>query len=217
MRIGAFSIDKKWGDFRVPWFNYYSKFCDEIEILNDDIPEGKDVYDKFSFMSPVLTKKMEEMFTRNDVVIYADIDEFIVPNPTEYGHLRDYVQKFCNYPQEEVRCTGMNVVQVMGEDKIQWNEDLLLQRRYWSPAPFYNKFNICKKPHRFLDGYINPHVPTTQADHDLILMHLKYIDLEEEVKRGKERRGYKDYNKFVDTWLEVTKKAELIPDKYKVI
>jgi hypothetical protein len=217
VKIGAFSIDKKWGDFRTPWYNYYSLYCDEVEILVDNIPEGKDVYEKFVNVSPVLEQKMVELFTRNDVVIYADIDEFIVPNPTEYGHLRDYVEKFCHYPQEEVRCTGMNVVQIIGEDKINWDEPFLVQRRYWSEATFYNKFNICKVPHRFVDGMVNAHIPTTQADHDLVLMHMKYLDFEEEVKRGKERRGYKDYNKLMDTWLDVTKKAELIPDKYKII
>lgn len=218
MKIGAFSFDKRFGDFRVPWYKYYSQECDEVEIINDSVPAGKDVYEKFNFVSPVLEAKMKDMFERNDVVIYADIDEYLIPDPFKYRGLRDYVEGFVKSPEPYVRATGMNVIQTLEEKKINMDRELLEQRRFWARATFYDKFNICKKPEHFEDGMVNPGLLTKPIpSENLMLVHLKYIDLGIERKRGKQRRGYKKERDMLDQFVYATSGATVIPQKYKII
>jgi ribosomal protein L14E/L6E/L27E len=217
MKVGAFVIDIKDGHFQDKWKAYYSRFCDEAEILIDDTPDVDDVNLKFQLITPKLAAKQKELLSRNDVVIYPEIDEYLVPDPDKYKDLRDYVERFYKSSGIYCRATGFNMIQIMGEPKIEWDKTFTAQRRYWSKSNFYSKNVMSKVPTTWAHGMMGIKVININPDPDLYLVHLKYADFEEELKRGKERHGYKEYNQMLDTFLDVAKDAQLIPEKWRVI
>jgi hypothetical protein len=217
MKIGAFSFDLQGGHFQNAWKEYYSRYCDEVEIVIDSSPPAKTVYEKFAFITPHMEAKQKDLFTRNDIVIYADIDEFLVPEPTMYRDLRHYVEIFACKPDALRKSYGMNVVQTMGELPIDFTRPLLNQRRYWSNTDFYSKVNMSKEPTKWNDGMMCFLVNKEVADPHLKLIHLKHIDYNEEIKRGAERMGYKDQDQLKDSFVRTTQGVELIPERYKIL
>ena len=108
-----------------------------------------------------------------NTVLFAEVDEFVIPDPDRYGSLKDYIAKT---PGPVARCTGYDVVHVPAEEPPLNLEDesLLAQRRYWKPSPKYDKTLIAREPVMYDTGFhrtyshaaVQPAQPASFSDHD---------------------------------------------------
>lgn len=213
-----FTINKTFNHFVPVWEKYYKQFFDEVVMLTDDTPDGVDVYEKFVNITGVLRKKQIELLTRHDVVAYAEIDEIFMPDPEKFANLSLYVDWFKREPHvKAVSATGMNVVQMMDEEPIDWSKPVLPQRTHWTRDPFYDKCFMSKGPTHWDSGMMNFGADKGKKDEYFYLIHLKYIDYEQEVERGRERRGYKTEQAFKNQFDKVQKGATPMADRFKIV
>ena len=192
------------------WFKYYSQYFDDIYVIDNEpdivdpfIEEAKKKY-KFTkiddYPNPandltpwnqVIREFQVELLKKYKWVLYADADEFVVPDPDKYKDLSDYIQK-CT--RDYVHCTGFNVLHMYEEERaangdiLEFNEPaldlekpILAQRKYWWYEYGYNKPLLARIPLNWENGMHNligqeeSHLHELH-DPDLFLIHLKQAD-----------------------------------------
>jgi hypothetical protein len=136
-----------------------------------------------------------------DIVIRADIDEFLCPDPKQTGNFKDYVQDAFEYGYLYVN--GMDMVHnVAAEGPYDPANTIMSQRHhallwsyYFKPMIYTRRFfeleNMRMIPgnHHILNGPLNIHP-------GLFMIHLALFDKDFEVTRNAhklERRRYKEY------------------------
>jgi hypothetical protein len=115
-----------------------------------------------------------------DVVIYTDCDEFLAPDPLRYENLADYCQRM---DRPVSYAFGVDVRQLLGvEPAIDPAASILGQRRFCRLRLSMSKPLITRVPIRWNPGF---HTCDQKPgmDPNLILFHLKYIDLEMSLER----------------------------------
>lgn len=222
------------------WLKYYSKHIDDIYVTNhggeqDYIDKLADKYklkkrfeatnrsyDHQGLVSAV-KRVFNELLDRYDHVIYTDVDEFLIPSKCT---LREYVKSL---KKDQYTCIGREVLQVPGEEPIDFEKPLLKQRKYWWGHPAIWKSPISNHPMNWVLGfhYTSEMVAKAEkrkqdmegyiksvAEKDLYLVHINKIDYDLLTKRGR----YKDSQQERD--YEFTKgieEKEEIPNYFKEI
>lgn len=108
-----------------------------------------------------------------DAVLFADADEFVVPDPDKYDGLRDYVSRQGGV--DAIGIVGMNVVQLGDEPPLDLTRGLLEQRRYAKFLPLMCKPSLAYTAPRWKwasHGIRSPY----QIDRDLWMFHMKFAD-----------------------------------------
>ncbi len=111
-----------------------------------------------------------------DVVVFTDVDEFLVPDPARYDGLRDYFAR--REGQPVMAALGLNVVHAPDvEPALDPDRPLLSQRRFVKFAP-----NMCKPlakrvPASWTQAFHGIRSPY-EVDRELWLLHLKFHDIE---------------------------------------
>jgi hypothetical protein len=108
-----------------------------------------------------------------DAVIYADCDEFLVPDPRRYQSVREYVD---NMTSDCVRPVAFNLIQIRDEElPLDPNRPILDQRSYCQFFTPECKPVLAKVPIRYEAGF---HHCDRKAllDPDLLLVHSKLAD-----------------------------------------
>ncbi len=109
-----------------------------------------------------------------DVVIYADCDDLLIPDPAKYDGLADY----CARTQRPATyAIGVNVQQLVDvEPPLDRSAPILGQRRFCRLHLRMCKPLVTRVPIRWINGY---HTSDQRPgmDPDLILFHMKYMDL----------------------------------------
>lgn len=115
-----------------------------------------------------------------DVVIYTDCDEFIVPRPSKFGNLMDFLR---NRSEETTRCIGINVVQhSMTEPPLDLGMSVLRQRPYGAAIHWEAKPLIASIPIRWHAGFHNCDQRSI-LNSDAWLFHMKYADVSSNLER----------------------------------
>ena len=169
------------------WLGYYSRFFEpeDIHFLYQGSTDGSTDVGCFvripfehetiynTCMLETLDTHQRRLLESYDVVVMADVDEIIAPDP-DWGTLGDYVAGF---REEFVNCLGYEVLHLPDrEPALDPARPVLEQRGFWFAAEGYDKPLVTTAPlswevgrHSRVDGKLN-------VDPDLRLIHLHRID-----------------------------------------
>jgi hypothetical protein len=191
-RRAVFTIVQNEPKFLPMWLGYYSRFFDrsDIHILDHGSTDGSTehldgsckvvkVHRDRSFDHAWLKGTVEDfqafLLRSYDVVLFAEADEFVVPDPARYPDLGAYID---DLEGPAACCTGYNVVHYPDEPPLRFDEPVLRQRRYWHPARrWYSKRLLSRIPLSWHFGFHDElNAPYIEPDPALYLVHLHRVD-----------------------------------------
>lgn len=209
-RACAFTIVQNESFFLPRWLEYYGRQFDpsDLYVLDHNTSDGSTggldarcrvirVHRDVSFDHYWLKRTVErfQAFLLNsyETVLFAEADEFVLPNPSRYRGLADYIQKM---PASVARCTGFEVVHDPSEPGLRAEEPLLRQRAHWHPSPSYSKPLLARVPLTWAVGFHTlEDLPDPEPDADLVLAHLHRVDFEL-CRARHEEAARRRWNKF---------------------
>jgi hypothetical protein len=122
----------------------------------------------------------------NDVVIFTDVDEFLVPDPAQYAGLREYLSD-----RRDKMIVAPLALEVMHNAKLEPALDpsrpVLEQRRFVKASPGMCKPLLKRSPERWQPAFHAINAPF-EIDPALWMFHLKYCDVTLLEKVAEERR-----------------------------
>lgn len=120
-----------------------------------------------------------------DVVIFTDVDEFLVPDPARYANLSDYLAR---RPERVIAPFALNVVHHTAvEGPMVSGKPIVGQRAYAQFAPLMCKPSVKRVPAAWTlasHGIKAPYVP----DPGLFMLHMKFADVDL-LRRQADRRN----------------------------
>jgi|688.fasta_scaffold115492_1 hypothetical protein len=174
-----------------------------------------------------------QLLKNYDTVIFAEADQYFVPDPELYLNLNDYL--FRN-TQDYIRVSGWNVRQNLLEE-VAYDpcKRIMQQRKYWFKDPWpEDKQTIIRKPIEYYSPGFHQCIPTVQRDPNLYNIHLQKFDFSicnsrfsnytqrenrhpSSGMNGLGNHIWKQDEVLRQDWLEESKKLpiELIPDRFK--
>lgn len=162
-----------------------------LRITHDDVD--------YNWLTSAGSKFQQFLLNSYDAVLYADIDEIIIPRPgSGYEDLVQLADYNLGSPRNVVRCCGYEVVhQIHLEEPIDFSKPLLRQRSYWYHCLTYSKPVLTCQPIEWMAGFHEFHgmAQTELVDKDLLLIHLHKIDLDYAEERHKEIAS-RNWNRF---------------------
>jgi len=186
------------------WKKYYGKFFDKLELVDT----GELLKHDWGATTKLLNDMQEELLRDYDLILFADVDEIIVPDPDVYKDLGEYLDRMS---QPSARCTGYNVVEMDGDADLDLSKPILSQRSMWSRDEMYDKTIAITKPTVYLN---NHHTAGEVApDPNLVMLHLRDAD----IKRAKERLKTLGRELNVGDLTYRRSIAKLIPEKWRII
>jgi Glycosyl transferase family 2 len=191
----AFTIVQNEPVFLPLWLRYYGRHFDsaDIYVLDHDSTDGSTalaegvanvvrVHREVSFDHTWLTGVVEDfqafLLRSYHAVLFAEADEFIVPDPECYAGIGDYMERLKGLT---ARCSGYNVVHYPDDEApLSFDQPILGQRRYWHPSPqWYSKRLLSKVPLSWNIGFHQEfNAPDVSPDPELFLVHLHRVDYE---------------------------------------
>lgn len=108
-----------------------------------------------------------------DYVVFTDVDEFLVVDPTRFASLGDLLEE--RGRPEVVGSVAMDLVQLPGEPAIDLGRPLLQQRAYAKFSPVMCKPSVKRVPAKWAVGSHGVAAPYA-VDPDLYMFHLKFVD-----------------------------------------
>ncbi len=192
-RCAAFTIVQNEPTFLPLWLDYYSRFFApaDLYVLDHDSDDGstanletrcrvvqvhRDRSFDHSWLNGTVSAFQAFLLRSYERVLFAESDEFIVPDPAFFDGLHDYIAQ-CTAPL--ARCTGYEVVHYPDEEPaLKFDErPLLKQRRYWHASRLYSKPLLSAFPTQWSLGFHEaPASPEVEPDNKLFLVHLHRID-----------------------------------------
>ena len=235
MRIASIIFVRNEFELLPVWMEYYSQFSDDIYLINPEREDYSDLKKKYGFKEKLFsnhhdlnrgTKELNEFVTellkKYDWTIFADADEFVVPDPDRFSGIRDFL-KFQD--KDAVYCTGYDVIETKGEKTLNLEKPVLEQRKKWTRSHPYNKPALLSKPLHYVNGnhYLledkyrakemgleMPAFLDKIRDPSLYLIHLKRADQE----LYKRRRMTGKIN--MSMWAQGMNKTKDIPERFYV-
>jgi hypothetical protein len=191
-RRAVFTIVQNEPTFLPLWLRYYSRHFDpaDIYVLDHGTTDGStdglagcyviEVHRDRSFDHAWLKGAVEDfqafLLRSYDVVLFAEADEFVVPDPDRYRDLAAFIDGLA---APAARCTGYNVVHYPDEEPpLRFGEPILRQRRWWHPARrWYSKRLLARAPLSWSYGFHDElNAPFVEPDPGLLLVHLHRVD-----------------------------------------
>lgn len=166
-RMIAVTFEHNHSTYSKLWEEYYGEFMD-----TKIIPTGDILKDDWNATTKILNEVQEGLFENYSLILFADVDEFIIPDPNEYKDLGDYLNQV---EASVVRATGYNVMEMPEDKPLDFTKPIIGQRTLWSPDVLYNKYVIITKPQKYLNNHQIEF--EKDPDPDLILFHLRDADL----------------------------------------
>jgi hypothetical protein len=108
-----------------------------------------------------------------DYVVFADVDEFLVPDPARYGSLTELLED--RGRPDVVGVTALDLVHTSGEAPLDLDRGILEQRPYAKFAPVMCKPSVKRVPAPWTRGSHGIVVPYA-VDPALFMVHLKFAD-----------------------------------------
>jgi hypothetical protein len=190
----VFTIVQNEPRFLPLWLRYYTRHFapSDIYVLDHETTDGStedlggscnviEVHRDRSFDHTWLKDTVEDfqafLLRSYDAVLFAEADEFVVPDPDRHRDLSAYVGALRG---PAACCTGYNVVHYPDEPALDFDEPILRQRRWWHPAPrFYSKRLLARAPLSWSEGFHDElNAPFVGPDPELYLVHLHRVDYE---------------------------------------
>lgn len=151
--------------------NRCSDACNISATPRIDLPIAKGDRARARFLS----QKAAELFKKGyDIIIGADVDEFIIPDPIHGSKLADFLSNV--KAGASISALGIDVFQRIGEAEIDPLEGFLQQRHYGWLCPKYTKSSILFRPCRWGSGFHRVKRHNFHICKDLYLFHFGYCD-----------------------------------------
>ncbi len=185
------------------WLDYYGRQVgvENLVVLDDNTVDGSTTgLPCTTYRLPAEPWKQDWARTRaqlanafargllacNDVVIFTDADEFLVPDPAQYAGLREYLSD-----RRDRMIVAPLALEVMHNAKLEPALDptrpVLEQRRFVKASPGMCKPLLKRIPERWQPAFHAIHSPF-EIDPALWMFHLKYCDVTLLEKVAEERR-----------------------------
>lgn len=186
------------------WLKYYTSLVEpqHIYIIDNDSTDGSttdipyhvikapsEYYCSHKWILETVQTVVDSLLTIGyDYVLFAEVDEFIIPSPTLYpGGLQEYIK---NMKQPTVRATGYNLFHdyVNNPQPIDLSKSILSQRNVWYPDVLYSKNAITSISLWWIAGFHGVDFPKEYEnmipDPNLYLLHIKKFDYQYYINRG---------------------------------
>jgi hypothetical protein len=174
------------------WLAYYGRFfvASDTYVLDHDSTDGSTtsaqsssnvlgIHREKSFdhdwLRSTVTSFQHFLLNSYENVLFTEVDEFVVADPTRYSGLDDYIERF---DRDAVRCTGFNVVHYPEEEApLAFDKPILDQRKYWHGSENFSKSLLSKVPLSWGRGFHKNRVHVElEPDPELLLIHLHRVD-----------------------------------------
>ncbi len=190
------------------WLRYYRRYfgADDLYVLAHDTRDGSTdgigadchvvpVHRQAAFDHRWLRSVVEDfqrfLLRSYDTVLFTEVDEFVVADPSRYGGLDDYIDALDG---PAARCSGFNVVHQQDEPPLRFDQPLLAQRRCWHASLEYSKRLLTRTPLQWSQGFHREYsAPDAPPDSDLLLVHLHRVDYDWCLERHR-RSAARDWN-----------------------
>lgn len=185
------------------WHKYYSRYFEPQDIyILDHLLAGNGCADPFAdrcnvdrvqydltfdhiWLKALVEAKQRWLLDRYEKVLFAEIDEFVAPDPNKYADLTDYIRRFS---APVGRVAGYNVVQVGDQPRLDLTADSILsQRTHWAAHEAFDKPLLATVPLEYTLGF---HTAADAGrgtiDSDLHMIHLKWVCLDYLIEKNRE-------------------------------
>lgn len=188
------------------WKNYYGGLfgLDSLHILGSlstdeylSILDGANFHELGSsthgdnaFIIKRVMQLQYELLQQYETVIFADSDEFIVPDPVKYSNLKDFLEKNSD---TYFRVQGWNMINMIGnEPEIDLNLPIMGQRKYWYKHGSFigggeSKMLIIRKANVSYNAGMHWSYPAVAEHPDLYNIHLREFDYKITAERLEDR------------------------------
>ena len=203
------AILTKW--YSHSWFydlfvRYYEPFFDVVEhCVLPSQPDNR----CYQIEIDLINAALSELKGKHDLVMVADLDEIVVANPDKYHDFGDYLDRF---NKRGIRVIGYNVIGMPDDKPLDLERKITDQRSCWEREPVYDKPMITRLPMTLTLGCHNCNVKM-DFDDDLRLFHLRDADIEQLARHS----GMKRTGRYMEAFKVRQSRAELIPEKWRVI
>ena len=189
----AFTIVQNEATFLPVWLDYYGRHFDpaDIYVLDHDSTDGstEGLADRCNVLAIHRDHSFDHVWMKSaveafqafllrsyDTVLFAEADEFVVPDPVRHEGLGSYVDAL---EGPAACCTGFNVIHYPadGEPPVRFDRPLLGQRGFWHRSPKYSKRVLSRVPLAWTIGFHQEaNLPEVLPDPSLYLIHLHRVD-----------------------------------------
>lgn len=183
------------------WLRYYRQFFAAQDTYVIDHGGAAEFADRFGFTripvhEPVfgaewqrdtVQRHQHDLVDRYDVVLFADADEIVAPDPT-FGDLGDYLDDF---DDDFVTCQGYEVMHDADrEPAFDPEQPVLTQRSRWYRNDIYSKSLVAKVPMLWNLGFHHRFDMRQNVDPALYLLHLHRMDYDICLARHRDRAAF---------------------------
>jgi Glycosyl transferase family 2 len=169
------------------WLRYYRQFFAPQDIYVLDHGGADKLADQFEFtripiqqpvfgaewQREVIQYHQHDLVDRYDVVLFADADEIVAPDPRS-GDLGDYLDSF---DQDYVTCQGYEVLHAVDDEPaFDVTRPVLSQRSSWYRNDVYSKSLLARVPMLWHLGFHHRFDLKQNIDPTLYLIHLHRMD-----------------------------------------
>lgn len=203
------------------WLKYYSQFFDaeDIYVIHlckpIHVPFDSWIQDQSGFVRlpypdlghcdfQIVVDRAKgfqtQLLEKYETVLFAEVDELLAHK----DGLGNYMDGFCG---DFVRCTGYNVLHDFNEEpKIDFSKPIMSQRKWWYFDHLYSKAIMSRIPLDWCWGFHNCDqnhgwdqnngLGGRPSDPDLIMVHLRNMDLSLCTARALERQKNEDDSEY---------------------
>jgi hypothetical protein len=227
------------------WYKYYSQFFSDEDIYVLGNPEKDPLMQNTPFnvvpfqpehfldvwaCKEAVMNLQRRMCDEYDLVVFAEADEFFIPDPDKYRDFGDWMDKFTG---QYVRPMGYDVTHdVENEPPYDPSKPILSQRKWYVHIPHMSRTVITRQPILWYSEGFHQSNPEGPIDPDLKNFHMHKFDYNLCLERHKQRLKWKAHPDAVrlnlgayiliteDTELrkwfysDLHRGRELIPEKY---
>jgi hypothetical protein len=129
----------------------------------------------FGEHNQIVINMQRQLLEKYDVAIFAEADQFFIPNPEKYSNLLEYLEK---NKDDYIKVTGYNLLHIIEEEgAYDPAQSITNQRSFWYRYPLEDKLFIVRKPvQAYTWGFHTGNVPDVPNDPDLINLHCHAFD-----------------------------------------
>ena len=189
-RVAAVTMVRNEGRMLQKWVDHYGGQLgnDHLVVIDDNSDDGStDRVDcKVKRIRPItgefeparmriVSEVARKLLRRHDAVVFADADEFIVPDPERYAGLLDFVAAHRDVPAVGVMC--LNVVHhLAAEGPLDYERPFLDQRQVATFVPLFCKPAVKFVKNSWAAGSHGLAGATFQVSPELYMFHMKFAD-----------------------------------------
>ena len=245
-KSAVFTIVKNENYFLPIWIKHYKKYFNESDMYvldhqsNDAstnnlsvnvVPVINELAFDHQWLVDTVKNFQKELLEKYECVVFAEADELLysIEKP-----LNDIIIDLINDPnQDYITCVGYEVIQMLEEKSLSFDDEIFKNRNYWVKHLSYDKTLISKIPLNWVWGFHHASGKDKKFTHGLHMTHLHKVDFEMMLKRHEERAkkwnlkndgpgvGYQhrigDLKGVIEFFKDIPSIPTLIPEKHKII